>query len=106
MQRTSGSGLSFDRDSKLTDFRPAKRPGQPAEHPCRRGLYLRVATCRPWTVRQAGCSATEPHRRDSELIEAGHALYLRRNAMRPDVALGRARGALPEVRGGYQPGER
>jgi hypothetical protein len=106
MQRTSEPGFSFDRDSKLTDFRPAKRPGQLGEYPYRRGLYLRVTNCRPWTVGQAGCSATEPRRRDSELIEAGHVLYLRRNAISPDVALGRAQGALREVTGGYQPGER
>ena len=44
MQRMSESGLPLDRvgvESKLTDFRSAKRPGEPGEYPCRGGKYLR-----------------------------------------------------------------
>ena len=101
MQRTSESGPSFDRDSKLTDFRPAKRPGQPGEYPYCRGSYPRLAAGRPWAPRQqAGGAAQQPYRRDSELTEAGNVFYLLRYAMSTDPARVRVRGASREVRDG------
>ncbi|HEY6316221.1 MAG TPA: methylmalonyl-CoA mutase family protein [Streptosporangiaceae bacterium] len=76
MERTSESGLPIDAvydDSKLTDFRPAEKLGQPGEYPFTRGVYPRMYVDRPWTMRQyAGfASAKESNRRYHELIEAG-----------------------------------
>jgi methylmalonyl-CoA mutase N-terminal domain/subunit len=76
MERTSESGLPIDAvydDSKLTDFRPASKLGRPGEFPFTRGVYPRMYTGRPWTMRQyAGfASAKESNRRYHELIEAG-----------------------------------
>jgi methylmalonyl-CoA mutase, N-terminal domain len=76
MQRTSESGLPIDAvydDSKLTDFRPAEKLGQPGEYPFTRGVYPRMYVDRPWTMRQyAGfATAKESNRRYHELIEAG-----------------------------------
>ncbi len=76
MERTSESGLPiyavYD-DSKLTDFRPASKLGKPGEFPFTRGVYPRMYTGRPWTMRQyAGfASAKESNRRYHDLIEAG-----------------------------------
>src|SRR6516162_4982972 len=69
MERTSESGLPIDPvydDSKLTDFRPAEKLGQPGEYP-------RMYVDRPWTMRQyAGFgTAAESNQRYHELIEAG-----------------------------------
>jgi methylmalonyl-CoA mutase N-terminal domain/subunit len=76
MERTSESGLPIDAvydDSKLTDFRPAEKLGQPGEYPFTRGVYPRMYVDRPWTMRQyAGfATAKESNRRYHELIEAG-----------------------------------
>src|SRR6516162_623785 len=76
MERTSESGLPIDPvydDSKLTDFRPAEKLGQPGEYPFTRGVYPRMYVDRPWTMRQyAGfATAKESNRRYHELIEAG-----------------------------------
>ena len=76
MERTSESGLPIDPvydDSKLTDFGPAEKLGQPGEYPFTRGVYPRMYVDRPWTMRQyAGfATAKESNRRYHELIEAG-----------------------------------
>ena len=76
MERTSESGLPIDPvydDSKLTDFRPAEKLGEPGEYPFTRGVYPRMYVDRPWTMRQyAGfATAKESNRRYHELIEAG-----------------------------------
>src|SRR5271165_2072304 len=76
MERTSESGLPIDPvydDSKLTDFRPAEKLGEPGEYPFTRGVYPRMYVDRPWTMRQyAGfASAKESNRRYHELIDAG-----------------------------------
>ena len=55
MERTSESGLAIDPvydDSKLTDFRPAEKLGQPREYPFTRGVYRRMYVDPPWTMRQ------------------------------------------------------
>jgi methylmalonyl-CoA mutase, N-terminal domain len=76
MERTSESGLPIDAvydESKLTDFRPGGKLGQPGEYPFTRGVYPRMYVDRPWTMRQyAGfATAKESNRRYHELIEAG-----------------------------------
>ena len=76
MERTSESGLPIDPvydDSKLTDFRPGEKLGEPGEYPFTRGVYPRMYVDRPWTMRQyAGfATAKESNRRYHELIEAG-----------------------------------
>ncbi len=76
MERTSESGLPiapvYD-ESKLTDFKPETKLGQPGEYPFTRGVYPRMYVDRPWTMRQyAGfATAKESNRRYHELIEAG-----------------------------------
>ena len=76
MEQTSESGLPIDAvydESKLTDFRPEEKLGQPGEYPFTRGVYPRMYVDRPWTMRQyAGfATAKESNRRYHELIEAG-----------------------------------
>src|SRR6202049_386569 len=76
MERTSESGLPVDPvydPSKLTDFRPEEKLGEPGEYPFTRGVYPRMYVDRPWTMRQyAGfATAKESNRRYHELIEAG-----------------------------------
>jgi methylmalonyl-CoA mutase, N-terminal domain len=76
MERTSESGFPIDPvydESKLTDFRPGEKLGQPGEYPFTRGVYPRMYVDRPWTMRQyAGfATAKESNRRYHELIEAG-----------------------------------
>jgi hypothetical protein len=72
MQRTPESGLPLDRvgvEGKLTDFRPAKRPGQPGEYPCRGGKYVRQDVARSSATRpRAGYPTREPDRRDNDLL--------------------------------------
>ena len=61
MERTSESGLPIDAvydESKLTDFRPAEKLGQPGEYPFTRGVYPRMYVDRPWTMRQYAGFAT------------------------------------------------
>jgi methylmalonyl-CoA mutase N-terminal domain/subunit len=69
MERTPESGLRID-DSKLTDFRPPEKLGQPREYPFTRGVCRRMYAERPWTTRQHSgfAPAGEANR---ELIEAG-----------------------------------
>ncbi len=76
MERTSESGFPIEPvydESKLTDFRPAEKLGEPGEYPFTRGVYPRMYVDRPWTMRQyAGfATAKESNRRYHELIEAG-----------------------------------
>ena len=76
MERMSESGLPVDPvydASKLTDFRPEEKLGRPGAYPFTRGVYPRMYTDRPWTMRQyAGfASAAESNRRYHQLIEAG-----------------------------------
>jgi methylmalonyl-CoA mutase, N-terminal domain len=76
MERTSESGFPIDPvydESKLTDFRPGEKLGQPGGYPFTRGVYPRMYVDRPWTMRQyAGfATAKESNHRYHELIEAG-----------------------------------
>ena len=75
MERPSESGRAVDPvdDSKLTDFRPAEKLGEPGEYPFTRGVYPRMYVDRPWTMRQyAGfATAVQSNRRYHELIDAG-----------------------------------
>ncbi len=76
MKRTSESGLPVDAvydESKLTDFHPKQKLGQPGEYPFTRGVYPRMYVDRPWTMRQyAGfATAAESNRRYHELIANG-----------------------------------
>ena len=100
MQRTSESGLPLDRvgvGSKLTDFRPAKRPGQPGEYPCRGGKYPRQDVGRSSATRpRAGYPAREPDR-DHDLI-GSHPF---RSAMRTDAGYAWVCDALYAVRDEY-----
>jgi hypothetical protein len=101
MQRTPDSELSLDLvgvEGKLTDFRPARRPGQPGEYPYRGGKYLRQDVARSSATRpRAGYPTREPDRRPNDLV-GSHPF---RSALRTDAGSGWVCDALYTVRDEY-----
>jgi methylmalonyl-CoA mutase N-terminal domain/subunit len=132
MERTPESGLRID-DSKLTDFRPPEKLGQPREYPFTRRVCGRMYTERPWTTRLAPAEGsnrglteagtTRLDRRtqmgyDGKRLAAGVNRFTinGRNVAAPKKAaesadnvtegtLGEVCDALRDVWGEYQPGE-
>ena len=101
MQRTPESGLALNRvgvESKLTDFRPATRPGQPGEYPCRGGKYVRQDVARSSVTRpRAGYPTREPDRRQNDLVGSRPV----RSALRTDAGSTWVCDALYAVRDEY-----
>jgi hypothetical protein len=101
MQRTLESGLALDRvgvEGKLTDFRPARRPGQPGEYPCRGGKYVRQSVARLSATRpRAGYPTRGPDRRHNDLV-GSHPV---RSALRTDAGSTWVCDALYAVRDEY-----
>jgi methylmalonyl-CoA mutase, N-terminal domain len=76
MARESESGIPIQEvypPEALAGFRPEEKLGGPGEYPFTRGVYPRMYTARPWTMRQyAGfATAADSNRRYHQLIEAG-----------------------------------
>ena len=76
MTRESESGLPVDPvygPGQPAGFDPAAQLGEPGSYPFTRGIYPKMYTARPWTMRQySGFStAADSNRRFHQLIEAG-----------------------------------